>query len=147
MAKQFSVPESKLSYGFSKLPINGLPKVSRSNIPEEKLWKGDYGNVIELKRTYAKPHEEEFEEPEEELVDTSPDSPAPYLSYGDLGYGPAAVKNPRFRSIINEPIAVELPNISRDYSCGFKPGQITNNADNSNNNFLYGGDDDCFGGL
>ncbi|KAL5279195.1 hypothetical protein ACFFRR_003672 [Megaselia abdita] len=144
MAKQFSVPESKLSYGFSKLPLNGLPKVSKSNVPEEKLWKLNNANIIELRRTYSKPEEEEFEEPEEE-VDHSPDSPAPYLSYGDLGYAPAAVKNPRFRSIVSEPIAIESPSPNRDYSCGFKPGQISNNADASNNAFLYGGDEDCFG--
>lgn len=125
-AKQFSVPEAKLSFGFNKLPLNGLPKVLRSNIPEEKLFTVIKGPIIELKRTYAPPVEEEFEEPEDEVVDQ--ELPAPYLSYPELGYGPAAIKNPKFKNVVVDPIAVELPSGKRDYSCGFKPGQITQNG-------------------
>lgn len=147
MAKQFSVPESKLSFGFSRPPINGLPKVTRSDIPEEKLWKLNGNNIIEFKKTDYVPDEEEFEEPEEEVNNNS-DGPETYISYGDLGYGPISVKNPKFRTLLKDDIVIESKTPeNRDYSCGFKLGQITNNADKSNNDFLYGGDESCFGGL
>lgn len=145
-AKQFSVPESKLSYGFHKTPINGLPTITKSSIQEEKLWKGNPRfKPIELKRTHSYSAPEEDEEHEEETEEEAPaDMPTPYLSYGDLGYGPAAYKNNKFRSIVNEPIVVEAK--KGDYSCGFKPGQIANRAPVVND-FLYGGNENCFGGL
>lgn len=138
MAKEFSVPESKLSYGFNKIPIDGLPKITKSDIPEEKLWKIDTGKVIEFKKTNYQPQEEEFEEEEEEVVNSN-DAPEAYISYGDLGYGPISVKNPRFRTLCRgDPITIESTNTDKqDFSCGFKLGQISQNADTSSDGYLY----------
>lgn len=144
-AKQFSVPESKLSYGFDKQPLDDLPKVTHSKIPEEKLWKLNGGKIMELKPSSDNSEDDEFEVDGE--LDNGPDSRSAFISYGDLGYAPAAVKNPRFRSFVNDPIVIESKKCNRrDYSCGFKPGKVSQNAEQSMNNYFYGGEDD-YGGL
>lgn len=139
MANQFSVPESKLSYGFNKIPIDGLPKVTKSDIPEEKLWKLDTGKVIEFKKIEYQPEEEEFVEEEVE-IDVSNDAPEAFISYADLGYGPISVKNPRFRTLCRDPIAIESSKAThkhkQDFSCGFKLGQISQDVDTSSDGYL-----------
>lgn len=101
------VPEEKLQYGFQKTPLN-QPNVKKTvHIPEEKLWNCDK-SILELK-------EEQIEKPN-------------YLSYGDIGYWPAKLRDAKFNvqryekkpvPPCKDPLPKELIN-----DCGFQLGNI-----------------------
>lgn len=127
-SKNFAVPEAKLSYGPVATPLNAIQRIYFSNIPEEKLYALN-AQIIEKKKTFPAPTKAELlaealEEAEEE--EAAVPAPAPYLSYADLGYGPAVIKKPLFLRLTPQPglalaAAVQKPVLA---GCGYVPGKV-----------------------
>lgn len=130
--KSFSVPEAKLSYGPLGTPLNALniKKIYFNNIPEEKLY-GLNAAIIEVKKKFPTPTKAELlaeaiEEAEEEAAAAVP-APAPYLSYADIGYGPALYKKPMFMRLSANALPLSVPFGPKPFltGCGYVPGKVS----------------------
>ncbi|XP_055842622.1 uncharacterized protein LOC129909573 [Episyrphus balteatus] len=131
--KSFAVPEAKLSYGPVAAPLNymNVRRIYMSNIPEEKLF-GLNGQIIEVKKKFPAPTKAELlaeaiEEAEEEAA-AAVAAPAPYLSYSDIGYGPALIKKPLFMRLSAQAtpaLGLAVGPKPLLTGCGYVPGKIS----------------------